>query len=120
MQIQVLKSKIHRAQVTAAFLHYEGSLTIAADLMERAGLVPYERILCGNLANGARFETYVIPGETGSGQIILNGPTAHLGNVGDRLTIMSFVLVSEAEAKGWRPRIVILGDNNRIASTRGQ
>src|SRR6058998_843712 len=88
MQVQILKSKIHRAQVTAASLDYEGSLTIASDLMELAGLWPYERILCGNLANGERFETYVIPGEHGSGAIVLNGATARLGKVGDRLTIM--------------------------------
>ena len=73
MQIHLLKSKIHRAQVTAASVDYEGSLTIAADLMERVGFLPYERILCSNLANGQRFETYVIEGERGSGAVILNG-----------------------------------------------
>ena len=71
MQISLLKSKIHRAKVTAASLDYQGSLTIAQDLMDRVGLYPYERILCGNLANGARFETYVIPGEAGSSETLM-------------------------------------------------
>ena len=96
MLIHLLKSKIHRAQVTAASVNYEGSLTIASDLMDRAGLRPYEKILCSNLANGERFETYVIAGEPGSGAIVLNGATAHLGRVGDRITIMSFTEVDEA------------------------
>src|SRR5438876_4162064 len=103
MQIHVLKSKIHRGQVTASDLDYEGSMTIAADLMEQAGLIPYERILCSNLANGARFETYAIPGERGSGQIQLNGATAHLGKIGDRLTIMSYAVLDAQEAKRWQP-----------------
>ena len=119
MQIQLLKSKIHRAEVTGGDLDYEGSLTIAADLMERAGLVPYERILCSNLANGERFETYAIPGEAGSGQIVLNGPAAHLGKRGDRLTIMSFTGVDEALTRKWEPRVIVLGDANVIVTERG-
>ena len=79
MQVTLLKSKIHRATVTGASLHYEGSMTISADLAERVGLLPYERILCSNMANGERFETYVIYGERGTAQIQLNGATAHLG-----------------------------------------
>jgi aspartate 1-decarboxylase len=114
MQIHLLKSKIHRAQVTAASLDYEGSLTIDAALMEQTGLVPYERILCGNLANGARFETYAIPGERGSGQIQLNGATAHLGKIGDRLTIMSYAMVEASEARRWQPRMIVLGEKNAI------
>ena len=86
MLVHLLKSKLHRATVTAASLDYEGSLTIAEDLMERAGLHPYERILCGNMANGARWETYAIRGPRGSGVIELNGAVAHLGKIGDRLT----------------------------------
>ena len=119
MQIQLLKSKIHRAQVTAASLDYEGSLTIDTALMAEAGLLPYERILCSNLANGARFETYAIPGQRGSGDIHLNGATAHLGKVGDRLTIMSFVAVEAAEAKTWQPRVIVLGAQNAIINRRG-
>src|SRR3989442_536969 len=118
MQIHLLKSKIHRAQVTGASLDYEGSLTIAVDLMEKAGLLPYERILCSNLANGQRFETYVIQGERGSGLIELNGAVARLGKIGDRLTIMAFTEVDSAEAKHWKPRVIVLGKKNRIINQR--
>src|SRR6058998_3727559 len=114
MQIHLLKSKIHRAQVTASSLDYEGSLTIASDLMELTGLVPHERILCSNLANGTRFETYVIPGERGSGQIQLNGATAHLGKIGDRLTIMIYATIDAAEAKKWQPQVIVLGEKNAV------
>jgi aspartate 1-decarboxylase len=119
MQLHVLKSKIHRARVTAASLDYEGSLTIAQDLMERVGLLPHERVLCSNLANGQRFETYVIPGPVGSGAIVLNGATAHLGQVGDLLTIMSYAIIEEAQAKKWTPRVAVLAPNNTVASVRG-
>lgn len=111
----LLKSKIHRATVTGASIDYEGSLTIAADLAERVGLLPYERILVGNLANGERFETYVIYGEPGSGTIELNGATAHLGKPGDRLTIMSFAWVDAAATARHTPAIIVLDDRNRIA-----
>jgi aspartate 1-decarboxylase len=119
MQFYMLKSKIHRATVTGGNVKYEGSLTIASDLMEKVGLLPYERILCSNMANGERFETYAIPGQRGSGQIILNGAAAHLGKTGDRLTIMSFTCVSKAGAKQWTPRVIVLGQGNRIANERG-
>ena len=119
MQIYLLKSKIHRATVTGGNVEYEGSLTIATDLMERAELLPYERILCGNMANGEQFETYVIPGKRGSGEIILNGATAHLGKKGDRLTIMNFATFSQAKAKKWKPRVIVLGKGNKIVSMRG-
>ena len=119
MQISVLKSKIHRAWVTAASLNYEGSLTVAADLMEKVGLRPYERILCSNLANGERFETYAITGPAGSGAIVLNGATAHLGKAGDRLTIMSFALIDESDVARWQPRVIVLGDRNAVVDERG-
>jgi aspartate 1-decarboxylase len=119
MQVHLLKSKIHRAQVTDSSLDYEGSLTIALDLMEKAGLLPYERVLCSNLANGERFETYVIAGERGSGAIVLNGATAHLGKVGDLLTIMSYTFIDEALAKKWEPRVLVLGNKNAIKQQRG-
>jgi aspartate 1-decarboxylase len=119
MQIHILKSKIHRARVTDSSLHYEGSMTISADLMEKIGLLPYERILCSNLNNGHRFETYAIPGEWGSGQIVLNGATAHLGKTGDLLTIMSYATVNESEAKNWQPRVIVMGEQNRIINERG-
>jgi aspartate 1-decarboxylase len=119
MQFYVLKSKIHRATVTGSNVNYEGSLTIAVDLMDKVGLVPYERILCSNLANGNRFETYVIAGKRGSGQIVLNGAAARLGKKGDRLTIMSFTNVNPTKAKRWVPCVIVLGKGNRIANERG-
>jgi aspartate 1-decarboxylase len=119
MLVHILKSKIHRAQVTAANVGYEGSLTIDPDLMDKVGMVPYERILCSNMANAARFETYAIPGQRGSRQIILNGAAALLGNPGDRLTIMSFTEVPMEQARDWHPRVVVLGDNNVVVNERG-
>jgi aspartate 1-decarboxylase len=119
MQVHLLKSKIHRAIVTASNLQYEGSMTIASDLMQRVGLLPYERILCSNMANGSRFETYAIPGDAGSGAIILNGAAAHLGKAGDQLTIMSYTIVDQSLAQGWAPRVIVLGEKNRIINERG-
>jgi aspartate 1-decarboxylase len=119
MQIQILKSKLHRATVTDANVQYEGSLTVDAALMERAGMHPYERILCGNQANGERFETYLIPGERGSGAIILNGATAHLGKPGDLLTIMCYTWIEEAQAKKWEPKVLVLGKKNSVVEERG-
>ena len=118
MQIQVLRTKLHRAQVTAASLDYEGSLSIDESLMEMVGLVPYERILCGNLANGHRFETYAIKGRRGSGDIVLNGAVAHLGKVGDRLTIMSFTWVNQELAANWTPKVALLDERNHPIQTR--
>jgi aspartate 1-decarboxylase len=119
MQIHLLKSKIHRAGVTGASVDYEGSLTIDAELMDRVGLYPYERILCSNIANGERFETYAIAGKPGSGAIILNGATARLGKVGDLLTIMSYTEVEERVAEKWKPRVIVLGRNNQVVTQRG-
>ena len=119
MQFYLLKSKIHRATVTGGNIQYEGSLTIPADLMDKVGLAPYERILCSDMANGNRFETYAIPGRRGSGEIILNGAAARLGRKGDRLTIMSFTCVTGSAAKHWKPRVIVLGQGNRIVNRRG-
>jgi aspartate 1-decarboxylase len=114
MELTLLKSKLHRAAVTGASLHYEGSMTISEDLAQMAGILPYEKILVGNMGNGERFETYVIYGEPGTGQVQLNGATAHLGKIGDRLTIMNFASYSAAEAAGHKPRIVVLDENNHV------
>ena len=119
MEITLLKSKIHRATVTGGDVNYEGSLTISADLMEKCGLQEYEKILCGNMANGNRWETYVIKGKRGVGEIIMNGAVAHLGKKGDVLTIMNFAAVSQKNAKKWQPRVIVLGKNNKIINTRG-
>ena len=118
MQIQLLKSKIHRATVTDVNVKYEGSITIDRELMDKVSLREYERVLCGNLANGERFETYAIAGEAGSGAIILNGATAHLGKVDDRLTIMSFATGEDAEAADWKPNVIVLGEKNGIITPR--
>jgi aspartate 1-decarboxylase len=118
MLVHLLKSKIHKAQVTGASLNYEGSLTIAEDLMEEAGFFPYEKILCSNMANGARFETYVIVGRRGSGAIELNGAAAHRGKIGDRLTIMSFTEVADSKARKWKPKVIVLGKHNQIIARK--
>jgi aspartate 1-decarboxylase len=119
MQVHLLKSKIHRAVITAGSVDYEGSLTIDLDLMDRVGMHSYERILCSNIANGERFETYAIPGPRGSGAIELNGAAALLGKPGDRLTIMSYTLVDEKLAAGWQPKVIVLGQENAIVNERG-
>ena len=119
MQLTLLKSKIHRAAVTGASLDYEGSLTISADLAELIELREYERILIGNLRNGERFETYAIHGEPHKGLIELNGATAHLGKVGDRITIMNFGNYSAEEAASHQPRILVLDEKNRIVRQDG-
>lgn len=115
MQIKVLKSKLHQATITRCDVNYHGSLTVDPDLMDAVGLVPYEVILIGNTATGARGETYVLPGERGRGQIEMNGAMARLGAVGDRLIVMSFALLEPAELAGFRPRVVALDERNRIA-----
>lgn len=119
MQLQLLKSKLHRAQVTAGSLHYEGSLGIDENLMDQAGFLPYEKILCGNMSNGIRFETYAIPARRGSGDIILNGAVARLGTIGDLMTIMSFASVDADEARTWEPKVLVLGAGNKVVNTRG-
>ena len=116
MQLTLLKSKIHRATVTGASLHYEGSLTVSSDLAE---LREYEKILVGNLSNGERFETYVIYGESQKSLIELNGATAHLGKIGDRITIMNFGSYSAEEAARHQPRILVLDEKNRVVRQEG-
>lgn len=118
MQIQILKSKLHKARVTDASVDYEGSMTIDVDLMTKVGLSPYEKILVGNMANGERFETYVIPGAAGSRAVELNGATAHLGKRGDSLTIMAFAMIDRSSARDWKPKVVVLDENNAIKADR--
>lgn len=120
MLVHLLKSKIHRATVTAASVDYEGSLMIAADLLEASGMRPYERILCSNMANGERWETYIIKGSWGSGSIELNGAVAHLGKPGDLITIMSYTLMDESEADEWHPKLIVLGNGNVVIDRRGK
>ena len=105
MTIQLLKSKLHRIRVTEANLDYEGSLTLDPDDMEAVGILPYEKILCANVENGNRFETYAIAGRRGSRVCCLNGAAAHKGKVGDRLIVMAFASFTPEEAAGWQPKV---------------
>ena len=111
----MLKSKLHQARVTRADLKYEGSLTIDRELMDSVQILPYEKVLVSNMTNGNRFETYAIPGPAGSGVICLNGPTAHLGAVGDQLVILSFAVIPTGEARRQRPLILVLDEKNKPA-----
>ena len=106
MQIQVLKSKIHRVKVTEANADYIGSITIDEDLMDAANLIENEKVLIADITNGNRFETYVIKGERGSGTICLNGATARLVEINDLLIIMSFALMEFESAKTFRPWVI--------------
>ena len=115
---QMLRSKIHRATVTGAYLEYEGSLTIDEDLMEAAGILPYEAIICSNLNNGERFMTYAMAGKRGSGEIILNGPTARKAAVGDQIIIFCYEYYAEEEIKRHAPKIIQVNDKNRIIVSR--
>lgn len=110
----MLRSKIHRATVTEANLEYEGSITLDEALMEAAGILSYEQVMVSNLNNGERFETYVIPGERGSGIVCLNGPTARKAVVGDKIIIFCYEYYSEEELKKFKPRIVKVDEKNRI------
>ena len=110
----VLKSKIHHARVTEANLYYEGSITIDARLMEKADILPGEKVEVLNLNNGQRLETYAIKGKAGSGVICLNGPSARGACAGDQVIILSYVLVENKEARGIAAKIVNVDERNRI------
>ena len=112
MQVTLLKSKLHRASVTAVSPDYSGSLSIDKDLMEAAGFLHHEKILVGNITNGERFETYCIPAPSGSGEIALNGAAAHKGKPGDLVVILSFVSLDPEEAAVWEPRLILVSNNN--------
>ncbi|WP_267715484.1 aspartate 1-decarboxylase [Streptomyces sp. CoH17] len=112
----VFKSKIHRATVTQADLHYVGSVTVDADLLDAADLLPGELVHIVDITNGARLETYVIEGERGSGVIGINGAAAHLVHPGDLVILISYAQVDDAEARALRPRIVHVDGENRIVA----
>ena len=113
MQIEVVKSKIHRVAVTEADLNYIGSITIDEDLMEAANIIENERVYIYNINNGERFETYVIKGERGSGTLCLNGAAARLVQKGDLVIIVSYATMDFEEAKNWKPT-VIFPKNNKV------
>jgi len=110
----MMKSKIHRATVTQADLHYVGSVTIDADLLDAAELLEGEQVAIVDNTNGARIETYVIPGPRGTGVIGINGAAAHLVHPGDLVIIMSYALMDEAEARAMKPRVVHVDERNRV------
>jgi aspartate 1-decarboxylase len=114
MLINFCKAKIAQARVTQAELYYEGSITIDEDIIKAAGILPGEKVEVFNVNNGARLETYVIAGKSGSGQICLNGPAARQGYPGDKLILVSYCLVTPEEARGMKTAIVRLDDANRI------
>ena len=110
----MMKSKIHRATVTQADLHYVGSIGIDRDLMEAADLLEGEKVTIADITNGARLETYVIPAPRGSGIITINGAAAHLVDAGDLVIIISYAMVDEAEARSLKPTVVHVDENNRV------
>ena len=118
MDRKMLKSKIHRATVTGADLHYEGSITIDLDLMEAADIIPYEAVCIWDVNNGSRFETYAIEGERGSGVICINGAAARMVAPQDLVIIASFVNMSNAEALAHEPKLVFVDEKNRMLATR--
>lgn len=114
MQIQILKSKIHRVKITQAELHYVGSITIDEDLMDAAHLIENEKVQIVNVNNGERLETYVIKGERGSGQVCLNGPAARKAAVGDVVIIISYAGMELEEAKKYQPILIFPDERNRL------
>lgn len=118
MLLNLLKSKIHCATVTEANLHYMGSITIDAALMEQAGILPDERVQVVNNNNGERFETYTIPGSRNSGVICLNGAAARLAQPGDIVIIMAYAFFSEDEAKQYKPTVVMVDEKNCVREVR--
>lgn len=113
----LMKSKLHRGTVTAANLHYVGSITVDADLMDAADLLPNEKVQVVDVDNGARLETYVIAGERGSGDLCLNGAAARLVQPGDTVIVISYGAYSDAEAREHEPTVVLLGEGNRVEAT---
>jgi len=114
MEIQILKSKIHRVKVTEADLNYVGSITIDEDLIDASNLIENEKVEVLNVNNGERFETYVIKGKRGSGQICLNGPAARKAMVGDIVIVVSYATMDFEEAKSFKPVVIFPDANNKL------
>jgi aspartate 1-decarboxylase len=110
---KMLRGKIHRATVTGADLHYEGSVTIDSRLMDAAGVIPYEAVHIWDVDNGERFETYAIPGQPDSGVVCINGAAAHKVSVGDLVIIAAFGWMEDEEAAAWKPKVCFVDDHNR-------
>jgi aspartate 1-decarboxylase len=114
MLIKLLKSKLHRATVTDTKLHYPGSIAIDSTLMEAVDILPYEAVLVADLNNGSRLETYAVPAEAGSGDVVVMGAAARLINPKDIVIIFSFGFFTPDEAKQFKPKVVVLDENNKI------
>jgi len=117
MEIQVLKSKIHRARVTQAELNYVGSITLDEELMEASNLIENELVQVLNINNGERFETYVIKGERGSGMVCLNGPAARKVQIGDIVIVVSYAVMDFEEAKKFKPALIFPDANNKLINS---
>ncbi len=115
MTREMFRSKIHRATVTMSELYYEGSITIDKKLLEEANILPYEKVQVVNVNNGSRLETYTIEGPSNSGMVCLNGPAARLGAVGDEVIIIAYSQMTDAEAKNYKPKIVIVDKKNKVS-----
>ncbi|WP_372011012.1 aspartate 1-decarboxylase [Paenibacillus chitinolyticus] len=111
----MMKAKIHRATVTEANLNYIGSITIDEDLLDQVDMLPNEKVQIVNNNNGARLETYIIPGPRGTGVICLNGAAARLVQTGDTVIIISYAIMTEEEARRHKPTVAIMGENNKVA-----
>lgn len=116
MQRTLLKSKIHRATVTDANLHYRGSVTIDPLLMQAADLLEFERVEIYNVTNGERFATYAIPGTPGKGEIVINGAAAHKASTGDVVILATYAVYEDAEARSHMPSLVYVDESNRIVA----
>ncbi len=114
MILTLLRSKIHRATVTQADLHYQGSITVDLDFLEQSGILPFEQVDVLNITNGARFTTYAIEGKRGSKIIGVNGAAARLVQTGDSVIICAYAQMSPEEAKGFQPVVVLMGDDNVV------
>jgi aspartate 1-decarboxylase len=114
MRRTMCKSKVHRAVLTGADLHYEGSLTLDATLMKAADILPFEKVQVVNVNNGSRLETYVIEGQRNSGTIQLNGAAARLGAAGDHVIVISYADYEESELENFTPKLVFVDEKNRI------
>lgn len=120
MHRTLLGGKVHRATVTEACLEYEGSITVDADLLEAADILPNEAVNLWDVTNGARITTYAIPGERGSGVVCVNGAAAHHVHAGDLVIIATFVILDDAEAREWEPSVVFVDDHNRVVERRAE
>lgn len=114
-----MKAKIHRATVTESNLNYVGSITIDEDILDAVDMIPNEKVQIVNNNNGARFETYIIPGKRGSGVMCLNGAAARLVQEGDTIIVISYAMYDEAEAKNHQPKVAIMDKNNMIQEMLG-